>query len=356
MEKVPMCVGTQIDFSAAHTLGASLEKLEYEYASRCSRKQTVHVCRQSLCIMKYKDYYAALGVPRTADLDEIKKAYRKLARTYHPDVSKAPDAEARFKDAAEAYATLKNTEKRAAYDELGHPPTGAEFTPPPQWSHAHAPGWQSFEDLDMADLLAAMGRGQHGSHRSPVPVNGRDYENTIKISLEDAHRGVTLSLDVAASEGLRTLEVTIPPGVREGQKLRLRGKGGKGGNGGVDGDIYLHITLAPHPVFRSDHLDLYFDLALSPWEATLGVDLEVPTLEGPVLLTVPPGTRSGRKLRLRGRGLAEGRSDLYALIRIDVPTTLTEDERKLYLELARISNYNPRTVAPKENQHETSAS
>jgi len=306
--------------------------------------------------MKYKDYYAVLDVARTATLDEIKKAYRKLARTYHPDVSKAPDAEARFKDAAEAYATLKNPEKRAAYDELGQPPTGTDFNPPPQWRHEHAAEFQSFEDLDLADLLAAMGRGQHGSQHSPIPVNGRDYENTVRISLENACHGVKLSLDVAAAEGRRTLEVTIPPGVREGQKLRLRGKGGKGANGGVDGDIYLHITLAAHPVFRPDHLDLYFDLALSPWEAALGVDLEVPTLDGPVLLTVPAGTRSGRKLRLRGRGLAQGRSDLFALVRIDVPSTLTEEERKLFLELSRLSNFNPRTVAPQEKHHESSTS
>jgi curved DNA-binding protein len=306
--------------------------------------------------MKYKDYYAALGVPRDADLDQIKKAYRKLARTYHPDVSKAPDAEARFKDAAEAYATLKNSDKRAAYDQLGHPPVGEEFVPPSEWRHDHAAAGQSFDDIDLADLLAAMGRGQHSSQRSAMPVHGRDYENTVVVSLEDARRGSTLSLQLADSAGDRTLEVTLPPGVCEGQKLRLRGKGGKGRNGGSDGDIYLHIKLALHPVFRPDRHDLYFDLALSPWEAALGTELEVASLDGPVLLTVPPGMRSGRKLRLRGRGLAKDHSNLYAIVHIDVPATLSERERELYVELARISNFNPRTPVPKENQYDTSPS
>ena len=299
--------------------------------------------------MKYKDYYETLGVPRDADLDQIKKAYRKLARTHHPDMSKAPDAEARFKEAAEAYATLKDPAKRAAYDELGHPQPGAEFSPPPQWQQDFSAGGQSFDDIDLADLLAAMGQGRRGAGRAAMPVKGRDLETSISVTLADARRGTTVKLNLLDSSGDRVLEVTVPPGARQDQKLRLRGKGGKGQNGGPDGDIYLHITLAPHPVFRPDGLDLYFDLALTPWEAALGADVEVPTLEGPVLLTVPAGTRSGRKLRLRGRGLLDGKSDIYAIVRIDVPATLTEPERALYLELARISHFNPRTAAPKEN-------
>jgi curved DNA-binding protein len=301
--------------------------------------------------MKYKDYYAALGVPRDADAEQIKKAYRKLARTHHPDVSKSPEAEAKFKEVAEAYQTLKDPEKRAAYDELGRRPAGQEFAPPPRWTHEFGAEGQSFEDIDLADLLDALGRGHRGTRRAAMPMQGRDYEATVRISLEDAHRGTRLSLDLAEAGGGRTLEVTIPAGVSEGQKLRLRGKGGKGRNGGADGDIYLHILLAPHPVFRPDQHDLHFDLALAPWEAALGAEVEVPTLDGPVLLTVPPGTRSGTKLRLRKRGLANGRGghgDLYATVHIHVPTTLTDRERDLFKELAGASRFNPRAVVAKE--------
>ena len=301
--------------------------------------------------MKYKDYYAILGVPRSASLDDIKKAYRKLARTHHPDMSKAPDAEARFKELGEAYATLKDEAKRAAYDELGHPATGAEFRPPPQWQQDFAPGGMSFEDLDLADLLAALGRGQRAGPQRSMPIRGQDFETSVTIPLEDARRGTTVNLTLADGTGERTLQVTIPPGASQDQKLRLRGKGGKGHNGGPDGDIYLHIKLAPHAVFRPDHHDLYFDLVLSPWEAALGAEVEVPTLESPVLLTVPPGTRSGRKLRLRGRGLAPDHSDLYAIVQIDVPATLSTRERELFQELAKVSNFKPREKTHDTNKH-----
>lgn len=302
--------------------------------------------------MKYKDYYAALGVPRDADSEQIKRAYRKLAREHHPDVSAAPEAEARFKDIAEAYQTLRDPDKRAAYDELGRRPAGEEFAPPPQWAREYAGGAGSFDEVDLADLLAAFGRGRHrGARQGTVPVRGRDYETAVRISLEDAHRGARLNLQLADEQGgARTLEVTIPPGVSEGQKLRLRGRGGKGRHGGGDGDIYLHITLVPHPVFRADGHDLYLDLALAPWEAALGADVEVPTLDGPVLLTVPAGTRAGRRLRLRARGLANGRGgrgDLHAVVRIDVPGTLTPRERELFHELAAASRFDPRAVVAK---------
>jgi curved DNA-binding protein len=319
--------------------------------------------------MKYKDYYAVLGVPRDADLDQIKKAYRKLARLYHPDVSKEPNAEAQFKEAGEAYATLKDAEKRAAYDQLGKQPVGEEFSPPPQWREEFGGGQRggnfgaqgtSFDDIDLSDLFAAMGHGRAGGTRGkshePLPMHGRDYENTVNISLEDAHHGTTLNLELAGEKGSRNLEVTIPPGVREGQKLRLRGKGGKGRNGGADGDIYLHIALLPHRVFRADGYDLYFDLVLSPWEAALGAEMQVQTLDEPVLLTVPAGTRSGRKLRLRGRGLTNAnkeRGDLYALVRIDIPGNLTDRERELYQELANLSSFNPRASSSKPSHRES---
>ena len=309
--------------------------------------------------MKYKDYYAALGVPRDADAETIKKAYRKLARQHHPDVSKDPGAEARFKDVAEAYATLKDAEKRAAYDALGSRRGGEEFRPPPQWEQqfgGDAFGGTGFADVDLGDLLDALARGRRpgGGRSQTVPLRGRDYETGVRLSLEDAHRGTTVNLDVAHEDGSRTLAVTVPPGVTDGQRLRLRGKGGAGRHGGPAGDIYLHITLAPHPVFRTDGHDLLFDLPLAPWEAVLGAEVEVPTLDGPVLLTVPHGTQSGRKLRLRGRGLATGhgsRGDLYALVRIEVPASATPRERELFEELKRESRFDPRATLAKEASH-----
>lgn len=298
--------------------------------------------------MKYKDYYAALGVPRDASLDQIKKAYRKLARTHHPDVSKSPEAESRFKEASEAYATLKDADKRAAYDALGRRGAGEEFAPPPQWASQFTTGENMFDNMDLADLLAALQRGHSGQQHGLMPRPGRNYETTAQISLEQAHSGTTVKLDLADAQGEKCLEVTIPPGVSEGQKLRLRGKGGKGHHGGADGDIYLHIALTPHPVFRVDRHDLYFDLALTPWEAALGAQVQVPTLDGPVQVTVAAGTPSGRKLRLKGRGLAnrlKHRGDLYAVVHIQVPPTLTPREQELFEQLANASHYNPRADA-----------
>jgi curved DNA-binding protein len=303
--------------------------------------------------MKYKDYYAILGVPRDAGAEVIRKAYRSLARQHHPDVSADADAdaEARFKEVGEAYATLKDPAKRAAYDAIGQRAHGEEFAAPPDWHEAY--GWegQGFEEPDLADVLHAFANARAGQRAGPRPRHGRDYETAVRITLEQAHRGTTIAMDLAHEDGARTLAVTVPPGVTDGQRLRLRGKGGPGAHGGADGDIYLHILLAPHPVFRVDGHDLSFDLALAPWEAALGADVEVATLDRAVLLTVPAGTQGGRKLRLRGHGLADGhggRGDLYAVARIDVPATLTPRERELFTALARESSFNPRRLVAGE--------
>lgn len=304
--------------------------------------------------MKFKDYYAILGVPRGADGEAIKKAYRRLARKYHPDVSKEGQAEARFKEAAEAYATLRDADKRAAYDQLGQHRAGEDVSAPPQWRHAYPDGPAGFEGVDLADLLDALARRQRG-HGGPV--RGHDHDVAASLSLEDAHKGCTLNLQVEQAGGPHRLHVTVPPGVQEGQKVRLRGRGGKGRDGGADGDVYLHIALLPHRVFRPDGSDLYFDLALAPWEAALGAQVEVPTLDGPVLLTVPAGSSTGRRLRLRARGMNNGkggRGDLYAVVRIDVPAALTARERELFQDLAAASRFSPRGTTHKEHLHEDS--
>lgn len=298
--------------------------------------------------MKYVDYYAALGVPRDADLAQIKNAYRKLAHLHHPDVSKDPDAEAKFKNAAAAYATLKNPEKRAAYDQLGVQAEGAEMAAAgrPSATNGFDGEMGDFADMDLSDFLSAMGTQHHPAARGPR--RGEDFLDTVKIDLIQVVTGCTLTLHLTQDGATRELEVSIPPGVQAGQKVRLRGKGGKGLRGGADGDFYLQIALKPHAVFRVDQNDLHFDLALSPWEAALGAEVTVPTLEGEVLLTVPHGSSSGRKLRLRGRGLPMGlrsehqRGDSYAHIRIEVPATLTAPEQKLFEELSRISLFAPR--------------
>lgn len=313
--------------------------------------------------MKYVDYYAALGLPRDADLAQIKKAYRTLARQHHPDMSKAPDAEEKFKNAAAAYATLKNPEKRAAYDALGPQREGADMDEV-QRRHAGPGGFSSqgtapgrtdarFADMDFSDFLDSLGKGDlfgERHSRARGPQRGQDMEDTVLVDLEQALHGSTLHMALMDQGTRRELEVTIPAGVRAGQKLRLRGKGGKGLHGGEDGDFYLHIALNPHPRFRVDQHDLYFDLALSPWEAMLGADVTVPTLDGDVVLTVPPGSSSGKKLRLRGRGLPQGsgaqatRGDLYALVRVDVPAHTSPEERTLLEQLARISTFAPRPL------------
>jgi curved DNA-binding protein len=310
--------------------------------------------------MKYADYYAALGVERSASAEEIKKAYRRLAQKYHPDVSKEPEAEARFKEIAEAYQTLKDPEKRRAYDELGAQPQGQEFRPPPDWARQHGGGGDgefSFEGMDFADLFSRFGsragRGGGPFGGADLRMPGQDFEVPVAISVEDAFRGTTLELQLSMPDQdpdgqvRRTphkVKARIPPGAVDGQRLRLPGKGGKG-NGGRDGDLYLDITLKPHPLYRPSGHDLYLDLPLAPWEAALGASVEVPTPGGPVNLKVRAGTSSGQKLRLTGRGLPRPRGnagDLYAVAQIMVPSELSPRERELYDQLRESASSNPR--------------
>ena len=304
--------------------------------------------------MKYADYYAALGVARGASPDEIKKAYRRLAQKFHPDVSKEAGAEAKFKEVAEAYQTLKDPEKRAAYDALGSRPPGEEFSPPPDWGRQHGGAGNeqfSFDDADFADLFSRFG-ARGGARDGGMP--GQDFEVPVEISIEDSFRGTTLSLSLSMPEydtsgSLRriphTVKARVAPGAIDGQRLRLPGKGGKGFRGGRDGDLYLDIKLKSHPLYRPDGHDLYLDLPLAPWEAALGATVEVPTLAGKVSLKVPPASSAGRKLRLSGRGLPKprgGAGDLFAVAQIVVPAELSERERELYGQLAQSTEFNPR--------------
>ena len=301
--------------------------------------------------MKYKDYYAVLGIPRDADLEQIKKAYRKLARTYHPDMSKAPDAESKFKEVAEAYATLKDTEKRAAYDALGQSAEGSNFSPPPQWRNQYQSSGTQFDQMDLADLLASLGRRSGNANTTSHPTPGRDFQDNVHITLKEALQGTKLSLKLMDNGHERELEVRIPAGVNQGKKIRLRAMGGKGHNGGPDGDIYLHVVLKPDALFKPIGSDLYYELALTPWEAVLGSEVEIPTLEDSVLLTIPINTRHGQKLRIKGRGLTADqgtRGDIFAVIHIETPNEVSPQELKLFQQLAATSKFNPRKVITKE--------
>lgn len=303
--------------------------------------------------MKYKDYYSILGVERGASADDIKKAYRKLAHKYHPDVSKDPRGEEKFKEVAEAYETLKNPEKRVAYDQLGSHRPGEDFQPPPDWGRQFGDSQFSFDEADLADIFAGL-TGRHRAGGAKIRMPGEDYEVTAHISLEDAYRGTEIELNLTVPEhdeqGFvrrvpRTFKVRVPKGAADGQRLRLAGRGGKGLNGGRDGDLYLNIVLHPHPLFRVSGHNLYLDLPLAPWEAVLGATVEVPTMGGPVRLKVPPNTHAGQQLRLAGRGLpkpAGNEGDLFAIAQIVVPTAAGESERELFRQLAAGSTFNPR--------------
>ena len=305
--------------------------------------------------MKYKDYYAILGVPREASADDIKKAYRKLAQKHHPDVSKEAGAEEKFKEIAEAYQTLKDPEKRAAYDQLGSDfRQGQEFRPPPEWGErfnfrqGDGAASFSFDDLDLGDLFEGLRTHARREARARA-IPGRDYEATIHLTLDEAHRGTQVELQLE-----KPITARIPKGAADGQRLRLRGQGGKGINGGRDGDLYLNIVLHPHSLFRPSGHDLYLDLPLTPWEAALGATVEVPTLDGRVAMKIPPQTAAGRKLRLAHKGLAKpggGEGDLYAVVQIVNPTVLSPRERELFEELRQASRFDPRGHFASEKSH-----
>lgn len=312
--------------------------------------------------MKFKDYYETLGVSRDAGQEDIKRAYRHLARKYHPDVSKEPDAEARFKEIGEAYEVLKDKEKRAAYDRLGaNWRAGEEFTPPPEWEAAFnfrdfgnlGGGVGGFGFSDFFETLFGGSRRSPGAGFAGRPAQrGGDERAKVRISLEEAYGGTDRALQLQVPEGdaygqitlrTRTLRVKIPRGVTPGQQIRLAGQGQSGLGGGARGDLYLEVQIEPHSLFRVEGKDVYLNLPIAPWEAALGATVKVPTLGGYVDVKVPAGSQSGRKLRLKGRGLGGAHAgDQYVIIQIVVPDANTEPARELYHRMAREMPFNPR--------------
>lgn len=302
--------------------------------------------------MEYKDYYQTLGVKKTATEDEIKKAYRKLVRKYHPDVSKEKNAQEKTQELNEAYGVLSDPEKRAAYDELGqghHYRAGQEFQPPPDWGknfgfHAGGAGAADHSDF-FADLFANLG----GRRRQP-PARGADNHATLTIDLADSFHGATRTVSLHLPERdahdniitrQRTLSINIPKGVTAGQQLRLSGQGQPGRAG--PGDLYLEIQFAPDARYRVDGRDVYETVPVAPWELALGGEIDVPTPSGKVTVTVPAGSQSGRKLRLRGRGIpGHPAGDLYLLLDVVLPRADTARARELYQTMAREMAFNPR--------------
>ena len=269
--------------------------------------------------MEFVDYYKTLGVAEDASRDQIKRAYRKLARKYHPDVSQETDAEERFKEVGEAYDVLKDTEKRSAYDELRLQPHGNDFDVPPGWQHEFRSSGNSaaFSDFFHTFFDADPGSGPFG--RGPFAPPPRDVHQRLAITLEEAFQGANPEIEIRSPDGssVRRLKVTIPAGVTDVQHIRLRGQG-MGGDGNARGDLYLEIQTAPHPLFTTDGRDVYVTLPVAPWEAALGASVKVPTLGGPVTLKVPAASQTGARLRLTGRGLpGSPAGDQYA-----VPTML----------------------------------
>jgi curved DNA-binding protein len=319
-----------------------------------------------------RDYYQVLGVPRDASQEEIQQAYRKLARAYHPDLNKDPGAEERFKDISEAYAVLSDPAERKRYDAFG--PDFRQVSPdvdPDAFRRAGAggrarsgagraragqgagrgSGFGPGDGIGLDDLLGGMFGGGFGGGLGGGggwgPVAGADQEAGLEISVEEAYRGGRRTITVGGRQpATRTLEVRIPAGVTNGQRIRLAGQGGQGAGGAPAGDLYLIVRIAPHPRYRVQGRDVYMDLLLAPWEAALGTTVAVEVPDGEVKVKVPAGTSSGRRIRLPGRGLPNPRGkpgDLFAEARIMVPARLSRQERRLFEELAKVSTFDPRS-------------
>lgn len=314
--------------------------------------------------MEFKDYYKVLGVERTASDDEIKKAFRRLARKHHPDVSKASDASARMQELNEAHEVLRDKEKRAAYDRVGQGAQGGQaFHPPPGWDSGFEFSGGPGEFGDVADhsaffealFGAARGRGRPGPGAAEGRAGrGQDHHAKIVVPLEDAFHGATRELtlhspelDAAGNVALRerTLQVSIPKGIRAGQLIRLAGQGSSGLGEGPRGDLYLEVEFAPHARWRVDGRDLYFTLPVAPWEAALGTTVEVPTPDGMVEMNVPAGSQTGRKLRLRGRGIPGSTAgDFYVMLEVVLPPASDDKARAAYRQMAKDLAFDPRAT------------
>ncbi|MDH3418114.1 MAG: DnaJ domain-containing protein [Gammaproteobacteria bacterium] len=309
--------------------------------------------------MKFKDYYEIMGIQRDASQDEIKRAYRKLARKYHPDVSKESDAEARFKEVGEAYEVLKDAEKRAAYDQLGaNWKAGQNFEPPPNWDAGYefrGAGGDAWANSEFFESLFGQGFGSAQARRGRphAQTGGADHHAKVLIDLEDAYRGATRNVTLRTPQldsgghvilKQRTLAIKIPRGVTQGQRIRLSGQGAPALDGGRAGDLYLEIEFKPHGIYRVEGRDVFLDLPVAPWELVLGATVKVPTPAGPVDLNIPPGTPGGRKLRLKRRGIpAKPEGDLYVVPRITLPPADSDAAKALYRKMAAELAYNPRS-------------
>jgi len=299
--------------------------------------------------MKYQDYYQTLGVARDAAPEEIKKAYRKLARKYHPDVSKEKDAEERFKQVGEAYETLSDPKKRRAYDHLGPYRAGQEFRPPPDWERQFGDVFGRGDDdvpFDLNDLFGGLAGGRRAGSRSGR--RGRDVEVNAQLDLAQVASGTEVKVQLAGAGGAepRTVTARIPKGAVEGQKLRVKGRGAPGLRGAPPGDLYITVRLRPHPLFRPDGHDLLLELPVTPAEAALGAMVEIPTLEHRIKVRVPAHSASGQRLRVAGRGLPKpdgGNGDLLVQLKIVLPKSFSARERELYEQLAAASEFNPRS-------------